>query len=74
MESLPSYLVPQCRITFDPAARVYGFEVRFAGQAPHYHMQVFESLERTRMRRLPRFPPTEDTAEPALASGGDLPP
>lgn len=30
----------------DPTARLYGFEVRFAGQAPHYHMQVFQSLER----------------------------
>lgn len=41
------YPVPECRITFDPATGLYGFESRFPPRPPHYQMQVFESVERT---------------------------
>src|SRR5262245_39067045 len=41
------YSVPECKITFDPAAGFYGFECRVGGKVPHYEMRVFESLERT---------------------------
>lgn len=41
-----SYPIPECKITFNPVSRQYGFVFSFASKRPHYHMEVFESLER----------------------------
>jgi hypothetical protein len=37
--------VPEISITFDPAARCYGFSVRLPGMRPHPAIDTFESLE-----------------------------
>jgi hypothetical protein len=37
--------IPETTISFNPETGMYGFSIRFPGKPPHYHMEVFDTVE-----------------------------
>jgi len=39
------YLVPECKITFNPETGYYGYTFNFAGRRLHYQLEKCDSLQ-----------------------------